>query len=422
MIIFLKGDLRHWRQEKDLFDCMMFYYPPGTKFRHKADEQKGMKSYRDICRLIDNNTLECTTEQLDFGQWKPWGKGEPYRLTRKPASGKAIPKWLLEDWAERTQNEGIWITDNSKYKSEQEPYDAYGMQWEYGLGEKHLKGQLYCMKDGKDVGTIWQFTEFWDPHTEKVKVVQIGSNGTVGQGKIWLEKDGKKKEQQTFISPGGGSFKTGHLAWSERDELHTQSYNIIKGKWEKRRYYVWKLQSESETKSDIPKVYQPLTFLIGEWSSGFGDGRGAKMQFAWAENQRMIKFKNSYRKAKDAPFETESEGLITYHGVKDQLVFMNTYMSKKTHLISEGRYEIDEKGTIHRIFTCHYKEGDRLPWSEGAMAPKGGKSIDFKQIWIPVDADTFKGDFYWKKNGKWEHPIKDYDKKDFEEIWRRVKG
>lgn len=59
------------------------YYPPGTQFRNKTDERKGMKSYRDICRLKGSDTLECTTEQLDYGQYKPWGKGRPYRMARK---------------------------------------------------------------------------------------------------------------------------------------------------------------------------------------------------------------------------------------------------------------------------------------------------------------------------------------------------
>ena len=85
--------------------------------------------------------------------------------------------------------------------------------------------------------------------------------------------------------------------------------------------------------------------------------------------------------------------------------------------MAEGEYEVMDNGTILRQFTCHYKAGDTLPWSDGATAPAGGKSIDFKQIWTPVDENTFHGEFYWNKNGKWENPL---GKEVAEEVWKRV--
>lgn len=395
------------------------YYPEGTKFRYKADKKKGMKSYRDICRLTGKDTLECTTEQLDFGQWKPWGKGEPFLLVRKAGIAKPMPKWLLEDWENRTKDKGIWIADNAAYKSEQEPFDAYGLKWELGLGGKHLKGRLYCIKAGNDIGTVWQFTEYWNPEKGKVEIMQIGSDGTLGQGEIWLEKSGKQKEQQIFTSPGGSTFEVGHLAWMENDEQHTQSYNIIDGEWQKRRYYIWKRKSSTEV--EVQEEFKRLAFLIGEWQINFSETGSAKMKFTWGENQRLIHYQNSHRFKPEDPYKMESQGIITYHGVKDQLIFMNAYTGEGDYLISEGRYEFDNAGTIHRFFTCHYKEGETLPWSDGAKAPKGGKSIDFKQIWVPVDANSFHGDFYWKKNGKWEHPIKNYEGKKVKEVWKRIK-
>lgn len=218
------------------------YYPPGTKFRDTTLETKGMKTYRDVCKLVGRDTLECLTQQLNGTQWGPWGKGDPYRLTRKSPSNAVIPQWVRNNWAKRTAETGRWITANTEYKSEQEPYDAYGLQWEYGLGKNHLKGRLFCMNDGKEVGTLWTFTEFWDPATEKVRVLQIGSDGTVGQGTIWLEEDGKIKEQQVFTSPNRSSFESGHLTWMENGAQHIQSYTIKDGEWKKRRFYIWKLK------------------------------------------------------------------------------------------------------------------------------------------------------------------------------------
>ncbi|MCB0547911.1 MAG: hypothetical protein KDD19_10020 [Phaeodactylibacter sp.] len=158
--------------------------------------------------------------------------------------GAPIPQWLLDNWATRTQDRGTWITDNSAYKSDDEPFDAYGLQWEYGLGKKHLKGRLYCIREGKDAGAVWQFLEFWDPAAAEARIVQIGSDGTLGQGRIWRLDDGSVKEQQTFTSPGGGSFESGHHIWMGNGENHTQSFSIKDGEWIRRRYYIWKLTKE----------------------------------------------------------------------------------------------------------------------------------------------------------------------------------
>ncbi|MCB9296955.1 MAG: hypothetical protein H6559_28120 [Lewinellaceae bacterium] len=159
-------------------------------------------------------------------------------------AGAPIPQWLLDDWAARTAGTGTWITDNSAYKNENEPFDAYGLQWAYGIGKKHLNGRLYCIRDGKDIGAVWQFLEFWDPAAGEARIVQIGSDGTVGQGKAWRLDDGSVKVQQVFTSPGGGAFGSGHHSWMEGGAHHTQSFAIEEGKWVKRRYCVWKLSRE----------------------------------------------------------------------------------------------------------------------------------------------------------------------------------
>ena len=39
--------------------------------------------YRDRCQLIDDDTLECITEQRDGDGWKAWGTGKPFRMLRK---------------------------------------------------------------------------------------------------------------------------------------------------------------------------------------------------------------------------------------------------------------------------------------------------------------------------------------------------
>lgn len=339
----------------------------------------------------------------------------PFICFSQTEKARSIPQWIKDKWAAHTHGDGIWVTDNAPYKNEQEPFDAYGMEWEWGLGKSSLKGRLYCIQNGKDVGTVWQFLNFWDPELQQQRMIQIGSNGILGQGSIELQDDGSTKSSEKFTGPGGRAFEVGHHSWFENGEMHTQSFDIADGKWSKRRFYVWKQPTQPTLA--IQDEFQKIAWLIGDWHSSFDENRSARMEFSWAENQRMIKYVSAHKFEKDKPEELEAEGIITYHGTKQQLIFMNTYLKKNTHLISEGRYEFLDNGQIHRLFTCHYKEGDGLPWSDGAKAPKGGKSIEFKQIWTPIDEDSFTGDFFWEKDGKWERPIKEKEGKKV--IWKR---
>lgn len=174
-----------------------------------------------------------------------------------------------------------------------------------------------------------------------------------------------------------------------------------------------------KTALEYQKVYDQIAWLIGEWESSFGE-RSAKMRFSWDENQRMINYVSAFKPRKEAPEVLEAKGIITYHGIRDKVIFINTYLRKTTHLISEGHYEFDKDGTIRRLFTCHYKGGDKLPWSDGAVAPKGGKSIEFKQVWTPIDENSFEGEFFWKKDDIWERPIKEFDENN-KELWKRKK-
>ena len=175
-----------------------------------------------------------------------------------------------------------------------------------------------------------------------------------------------------------------------------------------------------EIEIPTPEEYQKIAYLIGDWKSEFGKDLYAKMNFSWGDNKRMIKFQTSNRRSPNQPEQLETNGMITYHGTKNKLVFLTTYMQKGGHLISEGYYEIDDKGVIHRPFTCHYKAGDKLPWSDGAVAPKGGKSIEFKQIWTPIDNNSFRGQFFWKKDGKWINPMKGQGQQRPKIVWKRV--
>ena len=157
-----------------------------------------------------------------------------------------IPQWLIHSWEMRTQDGGSWVTTNTAYKRTEEPFDAYGLQWTYGLGEMHIKGELYGIQNGQKVASFWQFLEYWDPETGKARILQIGSDGTVGKGYFWRLDDGSIKEWQKFVQPGGGSFLAGHHLWLEQEQQHVQSFTIVNEEWIKRRHYIWTRQASSQ--------------------------------------------------------------------------------------------------------------------------------------------------------------------------------
>lgn len=149
-------------------------------------------------------------------------------------SPQQIPEWFKTHMEEMV---GTWKTDNAKYMSENETWDAYGMVWEYGIGKMSINGRLYGIEDGEKSGDFWEFKTFWNPDDGKVYAYQFGGNGTLGKGEATEDS-----VLQTFYYPNGQSAKVGHKAWfDEEGKHHTKSFNVTDdGKWEDRRYYVWK--------------------------------------------------------------------------------------------------------------------------------------------------------------------------------------
>ena len=157
-----------------------------------------------------------------------------FTLSHAQNAPDSIPAWFAEHMQQMV---GTWETDNANYLNEHETWDAYGIIWEYGIGEMSINGRLYGIKDGERSGDFWEFKTFWNPEDGKVYAYRFGGNGTVGKGEM-----AEEKMLQIFYNPDGTAYKVGHKAWfDDQGNHHTQSYNVSDvGDWEKRRYYVWK--------------------------------------------------------------------------------------------------------------------------------------------------------------------------------------
>ena len=153
------------------------------------------------------------------------------------------PEWVSGMWTELA---GTWVADNSAFRDERDTMDAYGIEWRWGIGRKSLVGRLYGIRDGKEVGTFWEFREFWHPGERRLIATQFGSDGSYGAGPHERKPDGSREMLQTFFDPEAGrTFKVGHRARLEGDVHTTTSFDVDEdGTWTKRRTYVWKRQPE----------------------------------------------------------------------------------------------------------------------------------------------------------------------------------
>jgi hypothetical protein len=118
---------------------------------------------------------------------------------------------------------GRWVADNTAYRSTDEPFDAYRIEWAWGLGNKSVQGRLFGLQGGEEAGTFWAFRKFWHAGEQQVKVYQFGSDGTVGIGTY--ERTGPHRSQllQTFFYPDGTSARVGHRTEHRPGEEHGAS-------------------------------------------------------------------------------------------------------------------------------------------------------------------------------------------------------
>lgn len=163
-------------------------------------------------------------------------------VAQSAAQADFLPAWVQEDWQFWTQDSGRWLTDNTANKSQNEPFDAYGMEWKWGLGKKTLKGRLFALREGKEIGTIWEFHYLWHPAQKRVMLNQFGSDGTYATGTLTPIGENKVEAIERFYNSDGTTMQIGHRAERLGDHVRMQSYNVTEdGVWKERRFYIWKL-------------------------------------------------------------------------------------------------------------------------------------------------------------------------------------
>ncbi|HXV62851.1 MAG TPA: hypothetical protein VEK15_19285 [Vicinamibacteria bacterium] len=159
----------------------------------------------------------------------------------RSVEAQPAPDWVVANWKNLI---GVWIADNSAYKTEEASMDSFGLEWTWGIGNQSLVGRLYGIKDGEEVATFWEFREFWHPGEQRLLTTQFGRDGTYGAGPHHQNADGSTEMLQTFYDAATGrATRVGHRAVLKADEHTTQSFDVDEsGTWKERRTYIWRRQ------------------------------------------------------------------------------------------------------------------------------------------------------------------------------------
>ena len=99
-------------------------------------------------------------------------------------SASQVPAWFTEHVEYLVGDGGTWITDNSAYKNDDEPYDAYELVWTHGIGKRSAIGVMRAITDGKRSGKLWEFRLFWHPGEKTAMLEQFHWYGIYGIGTI----------------------------------------------------------------------------------------------------------------------------------------------------------------------------------------------------------------------------------------------
>jgi len=152
-------------------------------------------------------------------------------------STSGIPAWFLNDLA---ANVGVWTAQNGAHMSEAEPYDAYRLEWNWGIGETSIRGRMYGMKNGKKVAEFWQLHQYWDNSAQQAVVMNFGQGGTVGSGYLRPTGENETELIQTYTLADGRGWKVKHETQLTGNTFISQSFEQDpSGAWKLDRSYTF---------------------------------------------------------------------------------------------------------------------------------------------------------------------------------------
>jgi len=155
-----------------------------------------------------------------------------------------IPKWYLADLKNQI---GVWEADNKSYKSENEPFEKYVIEWTWGVDATSIKGNLYGKIDDKASGNFCEFIQYWDAEENRAKLFQVGLGGLSGIGTVLPIDQNETSVVQNFDGPKTKGYIEKHSSIINGQQKTTTSFEKDSlGNWIEKRTYVWNKKEISE--------------------------------------------------------------------------------------------------------------------------------------------------------------------------------
>lgn len=152
------------------------------------------------------------------------------------------PAWFRAELARLTAHGGLRLADNTAYRSDAEPFDAYGVVWMADPDGSGATARLFAQTQGREVAEFWRFSLRWNAASGHADLVQTGQAGTVGRGTLSGFGEATLMEQE-FTLADGRKWRELHHAWFEGDTHVTRAYDWADGAWIAGRTYRWELVS-----------------------------------------------------------------------------------------------------------------------------------------------------------------------------------
>ncbi len=153
------------------------------------------------------------------------------------------------------------------------------------------------------------------------------------------------------------------------------------------------LIAQNQTRGNTP--YLDIEWLIGNWHLEIPQGQ-VKMTFEWGANKSYIKYVGY-----NPGGTIEHEGIIVWHPKKRKIIELSAFTSTaNVGTPAEAYFEITGKGKLIHYFTLFYPAGKKF--KDGSVAPKGGKKVEYRQIWTAKGKNGLHDIFQTKRNGEWQ--------------------
>lgn len=152
----------------------------------------------------------------------------------------AMPSWLADHMRFLVGGTG-WAASNAAYQDgSTEPYDAYTMDYDWGIGRRSVRGSLGGRRDDRDSGEFWEIRLIWDPVQRKARLFQFGADGTIAEGTLTPQATHKYRAEMVLHLPDGKTrLIRDELTEIGDREMRTRSFHRENGAWVAKRRYTW---------------------------------------------------------------------------------------------------------------------------------------------------------------------------------------